>query len=154
MPDWKRTTKEVSWESLPGDLATAIRAHLAQYNLGPILSDALLCIQTDSEKEKQGLLRGEETTQMGVVLTPRWLVWAVKQADAEPAVLSAQLDAITVQDYAETPFVKMVPDSGMQVSGMFTDASESASAFIGVQDNTPGRKFKEALVQAVQDAKK
>jgi hypothetical protein len=35
-----------------------------------------------------------------------------------------------MQDYAQTPFAKMVPDSGLQVNGTFTDISENASAFV------------------------
>ncbi|HET9912497.1 MAG TPA: hypothetical protein VFQ13_11440 [Anaerolineales bacterium] len=48
----------------------------------------------------------------------------------------------------------MVPDSGAQVSGTFSDASESADAFIGLDEGPTGRKFKEILIQAAQDAKK
>ena len=48
----------------------------------------------------------------------------------------------------------MVPDSGAQVNGKFTDVSESASAFIGLEENEAGSKFKELLVNAAQDAKK
>jgi hypothetical protein len=61
---------------------------------------------------------------------------------------------ITVQDYAQTPFAKMISDSGVQVSGIFTDATESAGAFIGLDEGPAGKKFKEILIQAAQDAKK
>ena len=77
MSDWKRTTKEVSPENLPPEMIAAINKHIEQHNLGPILTDALMCIQTDSEKTKKGLFGGAETVRMGVVFTPRWLVWAV-----------------------------------------------------------------------------
>jgi hypothetical protein len=154
MSDWKRTTKEISFESLPGGMVSAVNAHIEQYNLGPILSDALICIQTDSEKVKKGLFGGKETVQVGAIVTPRWLVWATSGTKTQAATLSAQLINITVQDYAQTPFAKMVPDSGVQVSGMFTDASESAGAFIGLDEGPAGRKFKEVLIQTAQDAKK
>lgn len=154
MSDWKRTTKEVSFENLPAGMVSAVNEHIEQYNLGPILSDALMCIQTDSEKVKKGLFGGVETVQMGAVVTPRWLVWVVNGTKTQTAVLSAQLINITVQDYAQTPFVKMIPDSGVQIDGMFTDVSENASAFVGLDEGTAGRKFKEVLIQAVQDAKK
>jgi hypothetical protein len=61
---------------------------------------------------------------------------------------------VTVQDYAQTPFAKMVPDSGIEVSGMFTDASEAASAFIGLEENAAGQKFRQVLIHAAADAKK
>lgn len=154
MSDWKRTTKEVSFENLPAGMVSAVNEYIERYNLGPILSDALMCIQTDSEKVKKGLFGGAETVRVGAVVTPRWLVWVVNGTKTQTAVLSAQLINITIQDYAQTPFVKLVPDSGVQVSGMFTNVSENASAFIGLDEGTTGQKFKEILIQAAQDAKK
>ena len=47
MSEWKRKTKEVSLDNLSSEIRDAIQEHLEQYNLGPILSDALMCIQTD-----------------------------------------------------------------------------------------------------------
>ena len=154
MSEWKRKTKEVSLDNLSSEIRDAIQEHLEQYNLGPILSDALMCVQTDSEKTKKGLLGGAESVQMTAIVTPRWLVWAVDTPKAKPAVLSAQLIHATVQDYAQTPFAKMVLDSGIEVSGIFTDASESASAFIGLEENAAGQKFREAVIKAAAAAKK
>jgi hypothetical protein len=61
---------------------------------------------------------------------------------------------VVVQDYAQTQFAKMIPDMGLQVSGRFTDASENISAFIGADDSPAGKRFKEIMIQAVQDSKK
>ena len=154
MPDWKRRTKEVSIDNLPADTREAIQQHIEQYNLGPILSDTLMCVQTDSEKAKKGLFGKAEIVQMTAIVTPRWLLWSVDQPDKNPAVLSAQLFHITVQDYSQTPFAKMVPDSGVEVSGVFTDASEAASAFIGLDESAAGQTFRKTLIQAAADAKK
>jgi hypothetical protein len=154
MSDWKRKTKEVSLEGFPPEMGAVIQRHIEQYNLGPILADALMCVQTDSEKMKKGLLGKTEVVQMAAIVTPRWLVWSVDQPNAKATVLSAQLIHVTVQDYAQTPFAKMVPDSGVEVSGMFTDASESASAFIGLEENAAGQKFRQILIKAAADAKK
>ena len=153
MTDWKRTTREVPFEGLMPDVASAINAHIELYNLGSILSDSFMCIQTDAEKAKKGLFGKTEYTLQVAVVTSYLLIWAVLNANT-PAVLSAQLSNVTVQDYAQTPFAKMVPDSGIQVNGLFTDASESASAFIGLDDSAAARKFKEILIKAVQDAKR
>jgi len=154
MSEWKRKTKEVSLESLPTEIRTAVQAHIEQYNFGPILSDALMCVQTDSEKTKKGLFGKAESVQMTAIATPRWLIWSIDQPNTKATVLSAQLIHVTQQDYAQTPFAKMVPDSGIEVSGMFTDAGESASAFIGLEENAAGQKFRQLLVEAVADAKK
>ncbi|MDQ2693697.1 MAG: hypothetical protein M3Y68_16790 [Chloroflexota bacterium] len=154
MSEWKRATKETSFEQLPAEMASMIEVHIEQYNLGPILSDALICIQTDSEKAKKGLFGGAEQVRLGAILTPRWLVWVILGTKAKPTALSAQLINLTVQDYAQTPFAKIVPDSGIEVSGLFTDASEPASAFIGLDDGIAARKFRDAVILAAQDAKK
>jgi hypothetical protein len=50
MSDWKRVTKEIPVENLMPEMATEIKKHIELYNLGPILSDALMCIQSESEK--------------------------------------------------------------------------------------------------------
>lgn len=154
MSDWKRKTKEVSLENLSPDIVSVIHKHIEQYHLGPILSDALMSIQTDSEKVKKGLFGGSEKVQMVAMVTPRWLIWAILEAEQKVMALSAQLINITVQDYAQTPFAQMVPDSGIQVSGIFTDASEPASAFIGLDESPAAEQFREVIIRATQDAKK
>lgn len=154
MSEWKRSTRELSFEQLPEEMKAEIQKHIELYNLGDILSDISMCIQSDAEKVKKGLFGTAETNQMGAVLTPRWLVWAIMETKTPPSALSALLQDIVVQDYADTPFAKMVPDSGLQVNGKFTDMTENASAFIGLEENNVGRKFKETVIGAVQDAKK
>jgi len=154
MSAWKRRTKEVSFENLPAKMTSAIQRHIEQYNLGPILANALMCILTDSEKTKKGLFGNTEIVQMAAVVTPLWLVWSVDQPKKSAAAFSAQLINITVQDYTQTPFAKMVPDTGIQVSGMFTDTSENVSAFIGVDEGMAGQTFRDVLIQSAADAKK
>jgi hypothetical protein len=152
--DWNRTTQEIPFASLPPEMVTAIYRYTEQYNLGRILSDVLISIQTSSTKIKKGLFGREEMVQMGVVVTPRWLVWAISETKTKPVVLSAQLSDVTVQDYAQTTFAKLITDSGIEVSGMFTNASERASAFIGLGEGVAGNKFKETLIKAAANAKK
>ena len=111
MSDWTRTTKEITFEGLRPEMVAAIQQHLEQYNLGSILSDALMVVQTDSEKAKKGLFGGAEIVHMGVVLTPRWLVWVISGTKTKTAVLSAQLRDVVVQDYAQTQFAKISMDT-------------------------------------------
>ncbi len=153
MSDWKRSTRELSWDQLPDDIQAEIQKHIELYHLGDILSDALMCIETNSEKPKKGLFGSAQSVRQCAVLTPRWLLWVVHDGKS-PATLSALLKDVVVQDYADTPFVKMVPDSGIQVNGKFTDVSENVSAFLGLEDNAAGSKFKDIVIRAVQDAKK
>lgn len=154
MSDWKRKTQEVPFESLSPEMIAAINNHIERYNLGPILADAIMCIQTDSFKEKKGLFSSEETVRTGAVITPRWLVWATSGTKTETTVLSAQHIDIVVQDYSQTEFAKMIADSGINVSGKFTDVSENSTAFIGLGESDTGNKFKETVIKAVQDSKK
>lgn len=154
MSDWKRSTQAISFEQMPIALKAEIQKHVERYQLGDILSEALMCIQTVSEKAKKGILGSREMVYLGAVVTPRWLIWAVEGTKSSAAVLSALLAEVVVQDYANTPFSKMISDSGIEVSGKFTDAVENASAFIGLEDNAVGKKFKETVIEAVQNAKK
>jgi hypothetical protein len=154
MSDWKRSTKEIPFGGLPPGMVLAINQHIEQHNLGSILADALMCVQTESQKVKKGLFGGAERIEVGVVVTPRWLVWVIQGTKTQAAVLSAQWVNITVQDYAQTPFAKMIPDSGIEVNGLFTDASENASAFIGLDEGTTANIFKEIMIRAAQAAKK
>jgi hypothetical protein len=154
MSDWKRSTKEVPLEQLRPELIGAINHHLEQYNLGAILADALICVQTDSEKIKKGLFGGAEIVYTGAVITPRWLVWAVSGIKTPPAVSSALLQDVTVQDYSHSQFAKMIPDTGLTVSGKFTDVSEHGSAFIGLDDGPAGKRFKETVIDSVRTVKK
>ncbi|MGE5642477.1 MAG: hypothetical protein ACM3Y8_05645 [Byssovorax cruenta] len=154
MSDWKRSTQAISFEQMPIALKAEIQKHVERYQLGDILSEALMCIQTVSEKAKKGILGSREMVYLGAVVTPRWLIWAVEGTKSSAAVLSALLAEVVVQDYANTPFSKMISDSGIDVSGKFTDAVKNASAFIGLEDNAVGKKFKETVIEAVQNAKK
>lgn len=154
MSDWKRATQEISFGSLPSEMVSAINQHIEEHNLGSILSDTLMCVQTDSERIKKALFGKTEKVRVVASVTPRWLVWAILEMNMHTSVLSAQLINVTVQDYAQTSFARMIPDSGVEVSGMFTAASESVSAFIGLEANAAGNKFRETLMKAAQDAKK
>ena len=112
MSDWKRKTREIPFESLLPETIAAINTHIEQYNLGPILSDTIMCIQTDSIKEKKGLFARVETVYTGAVITPHWLVWATSGTNTETTALSAQLIDVVVQDYSQTEFAKVIPIPG------------------------------------------
>lgn len=144
----------MGFESLRPELLQAINRHIEKYNLGEILSDVLMCVQTDSEKVKKGLFGGTELVYTGAVITPRWLVWATSGTKTQTSASSAQLNDVTIQDYAESSFVKMIPDSGLNVSGRFTDASGDGLTFIGLEDNAAGAKFKQIALQTAQEAKR
>jgi len=99
------------------------------------------------------LFGSAESSRTLAVLTPRWLLWAVSGHKTPATAPSALLRDIVIQDYASAPFAKMAPDSGVQVSGKFTDLVENSSAFIGRENNAAGQKFKELAIGAAQDMK-
>ena len=73
MSDWKRFTREIPVDQIPGEIRTEIQRHIELYNLGNILSEAVVCIQSNSEKPKKGLFGSAETNRTVAILTPRWL---------------------------------------------------------------------------------
>ena len=154
MSDWARTTTACSLENLPPEMTAAIQAHVEQYNLGAILSQVSACIKTTSTRSKKGFFSGGgQIVITGALMTPGWLLWAIRGESSEVAVMSARLADIVVQDYADTQFAKMVPDAGIEVSGSFTDVSERGSAFIGLDDGAVAQRFKETLFEAVRKEK-
>lgn len=154
MSEWKRSTREVTLENLPPDIKAEIQKHIQLYNLGDILSDALISIQSDSEKAKKGFFGSTEVNHTFAILTPHWLIWVMSGTKTSAVALSAQLCNVVIQDYAMTQYAKLIPDSGIQVSGRFTDVSENASAFIGLEDNPVGKKFKELLISTAAQSRK
>jgi hypothetical protein len=64
------------------------------------------------------------------------------------------LTEITVTDHEKSPFYAKTPDTGIQMTGRFTDTSESSSLLIGLGKDTAGDTFKGMLMQSVQNAKK
>jgi hypothetical protein len=154
MSEWKRSTCEVSLEEMPTDMMAEIQKHIDLYNLDDILYDTQMCVQTDSEKPKKGLFGSAESVSQCAIVTPRWLLWTVRGTKTPPSALSALLKDVVIQDYSDTQFAKLIPDSGIQVNGRFTDVIENASAFIGLEENEAGRKFKETVIDTVQRAKK
>ena len=149
MGDYRRSSRECKLEELGQEMAAVVNDHLEKYNLGPILNDALICIEVTSEKIKKGLFAGPggKLIRMGIVLTPRWLVQVIK-SDGDPAFArSARLEDIAVSDYEKSPFYAKIPETGVEDSGTFNDASEKSSSFIGLGKDAAGEKFKEMVLR-------
>lgn len=156
MGDYNRSTRELTLETLPAAMSAALAAHIEQYNLGDVLGDALICIEVTSEKIKKGLFSGPgpKVMKMGVVLTKRWL-FEIRAADNEaPYARSLRLADIVVEDHEKSAFARMVPDTGVHITGQATGATESGTSFIGLGKDAAGGKFKETLIRAVQESKK
>ncbi|HNF95142.1 MAG TPA: hypothetical protein PLQ75_10880, partial [Anaerolineales bacterium] len=109
-----------------------------------------------SEKIKKGLFGGGPGPKLLIqtaILTDRWLILADNVDQNALYIKSMQLRDITVEDYEQSSFYKMIPDTGMNLNGQFTDASELGSMFLPLGKDAAGEKFKSALIESVQKAK-
>ena len=156
MGDYNRSTHEVTLANLSTETTGTLNKHIELYNLGSILDDALICIEANSEKRKKGLFSGPgaKVVKSVILLTPRWLLQVIKSDDEAAFARSAQLTDIVVTDYEKSPFYSKIPDTGVEVTGRFTDTSESSMSFIGLGKDAAGEKFKKILIETVQNAKK
>jgi hypothetical protein len=161
MGEWNRSTRECTLESITPELNAAIQAHIETYNLGSVLNEYQMCIETASQKKKKGLFggSGDQSVLVVAILTPVWLVWAVRGDRSGTAALSARLDELVVADYATTPGYKLLPDTGIEVTGVFTgrvgmEGNQRVSMFIGLGEEPAAQEFKEALIRAIHDIKK
>ena len=156
MGDYSRSTREVTLANLTSEITDALNKHIEHYDLGSILDDVLICIESNSDKIKKGLFSGPGAKMVKsiVILTPRWLVQIIKSDNEAAFVRSAQLIDIVVTDYEKSPFYSKIPDTGVQVTGRFTDTSESSMSFIGLGKDAAGEQFKEMLIERIQHAKK
>ena len=150
MGEYQRTTRLCTLASMSSALATAIRSHIEKHELGDAEKSALICCETTSTKQKKGLLGGKpEVIRTGVLLSPQWLIWAAGKENETPAVLSARLSDIRVQDYEKSDLYKLMPDSGINILGLRTDAVDLGSTFIGLGPEPATQEFRAALKDAL-----
>ena len=149
MGDYLRTTRECTLDSLFPMLAAGMRAHLEKYELGDA-STTLICCETVSTRQKKGLFgRKTEVIRTAVLVTPTHLIWAAAKDNKTPGVLSARLREVQVQDYEKSELYRLVPDSGLNITGLFTNATTPASSFIGLGQEPAAQKFRTILKETV-----
>jgi len=137
----------------PPELITAIRKHIVKYKLGDVESSLLICCETTSTSQKSGLFaNGSEATIAGMLVTAQLLVWTNGKKKGEPTVRSALLRNIDVQDFENTAMYQVNRDSGMNITGRYTDVTKPGQAFIGLGTDTAGEKFRQVLHHAIQKA--
>ena len=154
MGDWKRSSRECLFNELRPEMTAAITAHIEQYGLEVDPIEILMCVETTSETIKKAIIGGSGRAVLtSAFVTPIWLIWAIRGENPEVAVMSARLADVVVQDYAKTQFAKMVPDTGIEVSGSFTDVSERGSAFLGLDEGLVSERFKETILTTKQHIK-
>lgn len=156
MSEYNRSTREIAFGEIPVNVIQSVRMYIEKHSLGDILANPVMCILSTSEKIKKGLFGGGADPKLlvqTVILTDRWLILADNVDQNALYIKSMQLRDITVEDYEKSSFYKMIPDTGMNISGITTDTPEKGTLFLPLGKDAAGEKFKSVLVEATQKAK-
>jgi hypothetical protein len=156
MGDYNRSTTEINFANISPDILQTIHKYIELHNLGDILNGVTNCIVSTSEKVKKGLFSGPGPKLLveTAILTNRWLILADRVDQNAVFIKSMQLQDIVIEDYEKSLFYSKIPDTGLNITGRFTDASEQGMIFLPLGKDIAGDTFKEALIHAAQEAKK
>lgn len=162
MGEWNRSTSKMTPNEIRSEYWNAIQKHIEAFDLTLDLSDYLMCIETISIKKKKKLFGGgipSQTIQISII-TPKWLVLAA-QGDTpdSPGVISIQLKDAIAKDYKDDPGYKLIPDTGVNVTGIFTGmvgmhGSSQVSSFIALGEEPVAGEFKSILFETIANTKK
>jgi hypothetical protein len=168
MGDYVRTTKELSLHQVPTEVMDSIKEHSERYNLGWLMDDQTICIETTSDRKKKKKVMGIKMPMhvvSHVLLTPAWLIYAASNEGSKPAVMTVPLVDATVENYAKSPLYKKLykkmPDNGYWVDGKFTGVvggsmsfSDRSSIFIGLGPERAAEDFAKALEDAIEKTRR
>ncbi len=151
MSEYLRSTRHCTLENMQPVLASAIRSYIDKNGL--VLPASFPCYETTSTKQKKGLFGGKpETILTGVVLTAQSLIVATRKGSEAPAVLSIKLSDIRVQEYEKSDMYKLMPDTGLNLTGLPAGLDERGSLFIGLGSEPAAQEFRAALKAVVERA--
>ncbi len=154
MADNVRVTRECAGKDLDKALRAAIQAHLAEYQMAAdIESSILMCCETVSTQKKKSVFGGSEKAIQAVLLTKDMLIWAEKISGKTSSAGSAKLDHIDMRDYESTAMFDVISDSGVNITGRYTDSKQTGQLFIALDDGPAGKKFRELLREAIKSFK-
>ena len=141
MSDWKRTTREASFQSFSPAVQQAIRDYAEKRELGDLGSAAALAVETTSVREKRKLFgKGSERQTTSVLVTPDLLVWVVETDDGA-VPLAAKRSEVEVKEFRSD----LVSDTGIEVFGFMLGASERGTAFIGLGPGAAADRLRASL---------
>ena len=153
MNTYTRSTRECTFADLPPELIVAIRKHIEKYKLEDIESSPLICCETTSTTQKTGFFTGgPEVIITRMIVTAQLLVWTNGNKKDKPSVRSAWLRNIDAQDFENTAMYQVKPDSGINITGRYTDVTKQGQAFVGLGNDPDGEKFRQVLQHAIQRA--
>ncbi len=154
---FERTSHSCDLIHMAPELADAIKGWADQEERTSVLAEAVAGCETASTALKRGItarLLGAASQQLcGMLLTPQWLIWALKQGDDAPFVIGVKLAEVEVRDYRSEPEAAVVPDDGVQVFGFIGYSSQRGTVLLGLGDDADGHAFKEKLLAAWRAAR-
>ncbi|MDX9992295.1 MAG: hypothetical protein RBS68_09630 [Anaerolineales bacterium] len=154
MTDNKRVTRECAIADLDEVLRKAIYAHLAEHQIGEIKSSVQMCCETTSMQKKKSVFGGSEKALQAALLTEDSLIWAEKISGKPVSAGSAKLTHIDMRDYENTAMFDAIADMGVNITGRYTDPSQTGQLFIALDAGPAGKKFRELLREAIKNSKK
>jgi len=153
MKEYKRTTRECSFDEFPPEIVAAVRKYVEKNELGNIEANILICAETSSEKIKQGffskIFGGSFAVKTCVTVTPERVLWATLDNKNATAVLTARLNEVEIKDFQSN----LIEDAGLEIFGLLSRFSERATAFIGLGEEAAAQKLRQVLKQAAENAR-
>lgn len=147
------TTRACTVEGLSPNLRSALRTHGKQFELDDLESDVLICCETRSVLQKNGLFGAkEEVTYSAAYITPKWLAWATATGHGLASAGSAQLRYIQTHDYETTDIFNSTPNQGLNITGGYTNVNTTGLTFISLGPEPDGQNFRHILNQALKTA--
>jgi len=147
-----RKTRLCTLDTLDGDLRSAIHAHAIQYDLNDLESNVLMCSETISVRLKKGFLGGVQPTLSAVYVTPKWLLWADSTDRSDASVSASRLIHVDIWDDPATTGYSITSDEGLNITGLYTVKNKTGMAFIALDSNPDGYKFRQVLEEALSKA--
>jgi len=155
MSQFMRATRDCSFSELNPGLSGPIRDYFQAHQLGDAEAVTRLCCETTSKKHASSkltdLLEGEPdaASQLAILLTEDWLVWAFHGDRTGTVVSGARLTVIKVQAFTarRTKYMQL------QVSGFMNDSKEYIRGNLELGPELAAQKFCEEVLQAVNKVK-
>lgn len=151
MSNYVRTTRECSVNDLQLELLQAIQNYFQEHAVGNLQSDIVMCCETVSRKENSGREiswldgRPDTTAYTAMVLTSRWLIWAVHGDQSGTQVHAASLNEIQAEFY--TPLFSK--DAGLRINGFVGEENTRIRGYIGMGNDQAAHKFCEEVQHAI-----
>ena len=146
-----RRTRACTLDTLDEELKAAIRAHGTKFGLEDIESDILMCCETITVHPKKGFGGGIRTSLSAVYVTPKWLVWADSSGRSDGAAGAVPLSQIDVFDDPSTDPYAIAPAQGLNVTGGYPDTNQREIAFIVLEAEAAGQRFRRVLDEAMRN---